>query len=267
MPNADKPFVKLQALFITCLFICFGVVLLLLSEQATIAHPTWQVILRELGALMLVTASVSFLWEFFAKLALLKDVIELVELSENIEASGINSVYQKFYEEPPWADLFEDATEVDLHVSYARTWRASQRTRLRDLSKRKCHIRLLMANPESDDLVKELSRRHATTPVEMRKLITESQAEFCDLLGKGLATYELFLTDRAVLYTYYRFNDSIVVACGANSDAKADRPAFLLTRPGVLTAFVKEDFESCLRMAKRCALAGAPAQPAANANP
>jgi hypothetical protein len=250
MPVIIKKLTTLTTVFLAFLIIAFGLSLIVISNDLEFfkSYPSLQATTRELGALLFVTASISMVWELFVKRSFLQEVVELVHLSQNIQQSGVSRITKNSYHAVPWDELFADTTEFDMIVSYARTWREMHRTQLRELSSNpKCRIRVVLADPNSQPLISELSRRYAISESDIVALIKEAIQNFTDYLGRGSATFELYLSNRACLYTYYRFNDSLVVSFTANHHAKTDRPCLLLEQSGSLTTFFRDDFEKFIQ--------------------
>lgn len=249
-----KRFTNLQAALIALFFVTAGMALIVASDDLDYfkAHHSQQLIAREMGALMFVTASVSILWELFAKRSLLQEVIELVRLSDNVLKAGLRRAFTAFYADIDWADLFKGVTEVDLAVSYARTWRNTHRTELRALKKKAgARVRLILPDPEYAPLVGELARRYGQTEDAMKSALKEAIAEFTEYLSGGDAELELYLAKRQTSYSYFRFNDTVVVAIICNADGRADRNGLVCNRPGKLTESFEADFECFRGQARR----------------
>jgi len=250
MPSQTKKLTTLITSLIALVFIFAGLGLIVLTDELDYftTHGSQKSIVRELGALMFVTASISVFWELFAKRSFLHEVVELVRISENIEESGVSRLCKDFYHTPPWAELFKDTTEFDMVVSYARTWRSMHHSHLVALGKDpKCRIRVVLADPNCPELVAELARRYNKTHEEMLVSMNEAVREYTEFLGGGLAQFELYLSKRACLYTYYRFNDSIVVSFLPNHKVmRTERPTIILERSGVFPTIFRQDFHQLI---------------------
>lgn len=248
MPSQTKKLTTLVTTLIAIVFIGTGLGLIVLTDELDYFahHGSQKSIIRELGALMFVTASISVFWELFAKRSFLHEVVELVRISENVEESGVSRLCKDFYHAPPWAELFKDTTEFDMVVSYARTWRSMHHSHLTALSNDpKCRIRVVLADPNCQELVAELARRYEKTVEEMLASMNEAVREYTDFLGRGSASFELHLSKRSCLYTYYRFNDSIVVSFLPNHKVmRTERPTIVLERSGIFPTIFRRDFDA-----------------------
>jgi hypothetical protein len=173
------------------------------------------------------------------------------DLSESIRDSGVHDVFRRFYRDVPWNDLFRGLREFDLIANYARTWKNTNRDALRELAANpKATIRIVLANPNNPDLMGELARRYDLSVADVTTCVRESVADFTALLAGRAADCHIHLSDRAASYTYYRFDDALLLTLFSNNNAKADRPGFLLKRDGTLTQFLREEFEEYFRASR-----------------
>jgi hypothetical protein len=167
------------------------------------------------------------------------------DLSDSIRASGVHDVFRRFYTDVPWDKLLPGTTDLDVIVSYARTWKNTHREQLKEIAKNeRARIRVVLANPDNPQLMVELAYRYALTQDEITSCVRESLTDFKSLLASGCAECYIHVSDRPCLYTYYRLNDVVLLSLFPNTKAKTDRPGFILRGAGTLSKFLREDFES-----------------------
>jgi hypothetical protein len=167
------------------------------------------------------------------------------DLSESIRASGVHDVFRRFYTDVPWNQLLPGTAEFDLIVSYARTWKNTYREQLKQIAANpRARIRVVLANPENQALIEELSRRYGLSSGDVKSYAQESLADFTTLLGSGTAECHIRVSDRPCLYTYYRFDDVLILSLFPNTNVRTDRPGFVLRGDGTLSRFLRDEFET-----------------------
>ena len=136
--NRIKETTTLWLVLTSIIIVGGGVVLLHFSEQHDFWHgyEAWQRVVRELGALLLVTLAVSLLWELLGKRRLLDEILTQVGVAKEIDAAGIIEIYSDFYQ-IDWKPYFQNVREVDLFFAWAHTWRNSNRADLENIASKR----------------------------------------------------------------------------------------------------------------------------------
>lgn len=161
-------------------------------------------------------------------------------------APGLKAVYTRFTQDIDWHPLFTGVTELDLFISYGSTWRHTVHEDLSTVAaNRKARVRIVLPDPNNPDLISELSRRFAIEPEALKGRLDEAVKEFKDIFQGSACQFQLICIPTAPVYTYYRFNQRILVAFYKNQTRRADVPALLLTQ-GPLYDFFYNDFSAML---------------------
>lgn len=108
---------NLQMTLVVVTLVAIGV--LLLWRSAGDLTPQWAAVSAQLGGLLVATGLLGVVWELVGRRSLAREIQELAGLSKEVVDAGLVALPRRFYEDTPWADLFRDAQEVDVVVSYA----------------------------------------------------------------------------------------------------------------------------------------------------
>jgi len=205
--------------------------------------PTWKSLISSIGSLGLASVAISIIWEFFQKRGFTQELLEYFHLSENLHESGIEKMSYRF-DEVDWKLLFDNCLRFDLFITYGRSWRGTNETRLIEIAKRTgAIVRIVLPDPENGDLVKQFATRYRKSQPEIKGLIEEAIKDFKKFMGGREASFELKVTDRPPTNTYYRFNDRMLVTLYNYNDEKGNIPVFLLKKGGRMTDFFEFEFE------------------------
>jgi hypothetical protein len=224
-----------------------GVVLLIVAAQLTGPKgPTaLETVIQEIGALLLVTGALSVMWDVVGRRRFTAEVLEAANLSSDVRTAKLAQLTDN-YHDIAWDDLLNGATQVDLFFAYARTWRNTHITALRRLTERQgTSTRVVLPNPNNDELMVQLGRKFAKTEDELRDLVCEAVTEFeavSALHGAG-STLELRFSDEFPVFTYYRFDRTAVVVMYAQAPGRADTPTIAFEEGGMLAGFFNEQFK------------------------
>jgi hypothetical protein len=206
----SKVVVDLTAWQIGLGFVMVGAAALYLSATWEGPHgpSPWDSILREAGALLFVTATLSVVWDLRGRRQLTNEVLSAAGLSKAITDAGLTDL-TTHYAEIDWNGLLNRATHVDLFFSYAATWRAYHDAALRRLVKCEgARLRVILPDHEDEGQVTQLAARFGASDNEIIQKIKDAEQAFAALFGESdeRATVELRVTRAFPVFTYYRFD-------------------------------------------------------------
>jgi hypothetical protein len=233
---------------ISLLIGALGLTLLVLQEFAPYirARPLLAAPLRELGALLVASVAISAIWELFLRREFRQEILEAVGLSSNLETAGVTSVLDSFYDDVPWNDLFSTARELDIVVSYGRTWRRIYLSRLQEcVTRSNFRLRVLIADPEDDHVRDELCHRYSMSERELLGAITDALRDYYELRAQAEngATVEILLAKRNLTWSVYRFGEKSVFSFYNHGLEKGISPVMLLRRPGRLVSYIDRELQ------------------------
>lgn len=206
-------------------------------------HPVIQRVVEHAGALIFVTGLLHLLWELYGKRVFLDEVLVKTGVAQAARLTGVREAYDNFQALSDWTRLFSAVKELDILVSYARTWRNAHLQELRTLvGTPGVRVRLILPDPDDDAAVGTLAERYATTVEEVRNRISEAAREF---VGLGAAVRVWYMKG-APMYSWYRFDDLAVMSFYNHQVDRSPVPAFIVEQGGVLFTFAKSDFEKLL---------------------
>lgn len=200
-----------------------------------------QSVLKDVGSLLLASVAISLLWELVGKRAFLDELLSRVHLSEDIKEAGIIGVTPSFHRNIDWDSLFHNVNELDIFFLYGQTWRHTHVEHLHEAARRHVKIRVVLPDPTDNISISELSRRIGTTDERIQDLIKEAARGFKNLEEVG-ATVTIWYYSRLPLFSFYRFDHTIVLALYTNAQKAV--PTFLLEEGGSLYNFVRAEFSN-----------------------
>lgn len=226
--------------------VVIGVVALYLSSKWAGPHgpSSLDSTLREGGALLFVTATLTPAWELRGRRQLTSEVLAAANLSEGIKDAGLTRLTPN-YAEIDWNGLLNRASHVDLFFAYASTWRNNHNEALRSLVKREgAHLRVILPDRESEAQVAQLAARFSASSADIVQKISDAEQAFADLWrDKGpRATVELRCTGAFPVFTYYRFDGRCVGVPYTQVNKRVQVPAFECEHGGTLHTFFSHQF-------------------------
>ena len=244
---------NLRMLIASLLIAVIGVVLLCVtSDNANWTnHPSWQTVLQQIGGLLLVTVSISLLWESIGKRAFLDEILEKAKISKELSHSGIIQVTDSFHHDIDWSSYFASAIKIDICFAYAKTWR---NTHLEDLQKvvarKDTRIRVVLPDPDDEQVIRELARRFEYEPEHLISLIREAEKYFKELqerAGKNGATVDIWFLPAAPHFTVYRFNRIAIMALYSHRRERIPVPTIVCEMGGTLYEYIRKEFDAMIK--------------------
>jgi hypothetical protein len=243
---------NLQSLVLALLALLLGVVVLYLSGQDEWwqRYRAAQSVLRDLGALIVVTVAISLLWELKLRRGFLDEFWTKAEVAESVRAAGLIAVADSFIRDVDWRDLFEGASKLDIFFAYERTWRSSHTEELARLVTRDDgRIRVVMPDPDATGVMVELSRRFSMSAEELVRNIRDTEEYFQRLganAGQGRGNVQLWYLPELPVFTFYRFDRRALLALYTYQKDRPSVPALLVEAGGTLYDFVRREFDAMI---------------------
>lgn len=181
------------------------------DEQVRLFFST---IVSTIGAAFLV----NFLWEIFAKRRFAESIFETAKISKNIEQSGVDHIDTDF-SSINWKDEFSKTHNFTAIITYAQTWRNSNRVAIQNFTKKKKNkFTVIMPDYENDDIMAELDRRFNYSPGKTRGLIEDAIIDYSGLGAK------VYLFNKGLQATYYVMDNVALMAFFKHSPGRATVP-------------------------------------------
>lgn len=158
--------VNLRTLLLSFVVASVGLVLMTVSPSVEAAgYHKSAALMREGGAALFISVALAALWDLAGKRAFADEILAKANMSRDLADAGIEVVTPSFKDERiPWERLFKDACRLDVFVSYAHTWRNTQRERIdKLLSDPHAELRVVLPDPNDKDVMDALSARYAKT--------------------------------------------------------------------------------------------------------
>ena len=208
-----------------------GVALLYVSASPSFEQdqPSLQTLVRELGALLVVTGGITILWDLKGRRDFANEVLAKAQVSADIRSSGVQRLSLQYLDDVEWARLFQRAREIEISVSYATTWRAVQWGRFQEFCQNnKNSLRIYLPHPEDDATISILALRYASTRDKVKQQITEAASAFASLRKEGGADIRVYYRRGDPTFACYRFDDQIVVTLYSHRRMRGDIPTMLI---------------------------------------
>lgn len=246
-----------------------GLGLVAVAELALDSIAWLQVLLRDLGALLVASVAIAILWELFARRSLLAELLAETNLVDDIETTGLARVSEKWQGEVDWPSLFNASSTFACFFMYARTWRNSYRDNLLRFARRPgASACIVLPDPDIPSLVTHLATRIGVEPADMEARIRETTREIQDFFSarQGMkASLAIWYAPIAPVFSYYKFDNTAVFTLYKHSIEKIEVPTFVVRKGGTLYDFLSKDFESLVGVTTPLARRVFPPQPEAGA--
>lgn len=233
---------------IICVAAFVGLFILIFFYIDKISNESLRIFLITLLSTVDTVILANVLWELIAKQNFALSLLRLVKISENIEQSGIETVYIDFLKIDWEAELRRTKTLTTL-FTYAATWRESNRAALTNFLQGKGHKRHVMKaivpDPNIEVNMDEFDRRFNYPKGETKKRIEDC----IDFFSKMNA--QVFLYNGTIQSSYYRFDNVCFMSFFNHSKEKGIVPAIKAEKGGNFYNFICNDIDAILRQSKR----------------
>lgn len=247
-----KERVNLYTLLIAIGVAALGIFLLYLSSSKNLweSREVWQIVIQNVGSLMLVAVAITLLWELRLKRAFLDEVLAKAQVSKEVTFAGIVKITDSFHHDIDWKSYFQTVNKLDIFFAYGQTWRKIHREELREVANREgARIRVVLPDPEDEQTVSELARRFECNNEELKKLIQEAKEDFLSLqsekVGKG-AQINIWFLPAAPHFTFYRFDRIGIIALYTHRRKQPPVPTFVVEKGGTLYDYIRKEFNAMI---------------------
>jgi hypothetical protein len=225
--------------FIAAIVAAVGVLCLYISGIVSFAkhYPTWQVVVSQLGGLLVVTGGISILWDLKGRRDFADEVLAKAQVAADIRSSGLRRLSMQWLEDVEWANMFHSAREIDVFLSYGTSWRNLHYARLQEFG-RVGHnkLRVYLPHPGDTETVSVLAQRYDSTSERIVQQISDAAKAFADLRADGGADIRVYYRRGDPTFACYRFDGQIVVTLYSHRRSRGDVPTMLIG-PGTLYDF------------------------------
>jgi hypothetical protein len=251
-----KERVNLRTMLIAIIVAIIGVFFLYISasENWWRNNGTWRIVTQDIGSLLFVTMAITVLWELYGKRAFLDEILAKMQISKEITSAGIIKIADSFHQDIDWKDYFGKVKELDIFFAYARTWRNTHVSELREVAAREgARIRVILPDPEDEQVLGELARRFDYSVQDVKDLIREAQAYFeklCSPKENRGAKIEIKFLPAAPVFSFYCFDNIAVLALLSHRRDLVEVPAFVCEKGGTLYGYIRQEFDFMIGVAR-----------------
>lgn len=208
------------------------------------AHAV-QSVVRELGALLIVSVALAMLWDLAGKRTFRDEILETTRLASDIEATGLVRAGARYLSDVEWHRMLGAATKLDVFVAYGRTWRNTYLAQLQALAaKRDGRIRVYLPDPKDTPTMAVLAARFRIQPEELVAAIYETESAFTALARPNGAVIEIYHRPGDRLFSCYRIDNSAVITLYSHSGERLTNvPTLVCQEPGTMYEFVRDDLK------------------------
>ena len=226
-----------------------GIALLWVSELAYLRDHAGSLagILDKIGGLFLVSAAVAIGWDLVVKRRFVDEMFAKARLSDDVTGAGLAQVTDSFHSDVDWCGLLTSANKIDMFFAYASTWRIAHQKEFQEVSQNKdVKIRIVLPDTSNSVVCQELARRFSYTEEQLKARVDEAVAFFRDLRDGGQAAVEIWVLPYSPVLTYYRFDNTAVIATYSQQQKRTAVPALVCRGGGSLYAFVRAEFQAMI---------------------
>jgi hypothetical protein len=202
-------------------------------------------LLNNLGSAFIVSVALTLLWELWGRRAFSREILETARTATEIEAAGLVRVGTNYVEDPDWEELFRNVRKLDVFVSYARTWRNAQMSRLTQLASRNdARIRVFLPDPTDTATIAHLADRFSMDEGELVAAIKQAKKEFSDLAQPGGAKVEVYYRPGDIVFSCYRFDTTAIIVLYSHSRRRSQVPTLVCRDGGSLYQFIRDELRA-----------------------
>jgi hypothetical protein len=231
---------------VSLLLVIIGLVLMFASSPVHAAgYLKFATLLEESGAAVFISGVLAALWELAGKRAFADEILAKANMSRDLADAGIDVVTHSFQDHRiSWEQLFKNACRLDIFIAYGHTWRNTQLERIdKLLSNNDAKLRVILPDPEDDEVVKTLSVRFEMEPNEVKTAIADAKEFFEHRKKRSKGTVEIYFTRVLPMFSFYRFNNKVVFALYNHRLGRLPVPSFVCDEEGFLFQYFTDEFE------------------------
>lgn len=227
--------------------------ILFLVLYAFIPERPWFLLLfRELAGVIFAAVTLSLIWDFFQRRDFIEEILSTQHLVTEIDETGLIGISSKWHGEVDWDSLFKYVVEIDIFYIFATTWFTTNREAIaRFVARKETKVNVLLPDPENEIVISYLAHRmnmsqeFVKTRIESAK--EKYEKEFTKVKNGG-NRFSIWYSPVPPLYSYYRFDGSIIVTFYDHTFEKAENvPTLMVRRGGSLYQFFQKDIDFLFR--------------------
>ncbi|MCK0115585.1 hypothetical protein MWU57_00915 [Isoptericola sp. S6320L] len=200
----------------------------------------WGALLSQCGGALFAAGVITVGWDLLGRRALADEILAKAKLSEDLVRSGVLSVETDFYKGPDWSGLFASGSRLDMFVSWGRTWRTAERSRVEEFMRRGGRMRVFLPDPDDEQTTQMLAARFNMPMDEVQRSITAAVADYRSIDAR----IEVFLRRGQPMHTFYRFERHAVMAPYNHAGQRRRSVPGFVVAAGTLLEFLDQELES-----------------------
>ncbi len=209
-----------------------------------IKYPTINTLLKETGSIIAASGLVAIIWEISIKRTFFNEVMERVGLASDVDKAGLTGITMRFYQDIDWATLLKNTKNLDIFFSYGSTWRHINTVQLSELANRGVSIRVVLPDPDDEDLMIQLGARYGYDKDEMQRRINGAKTDLQEKFNNSPSELKLYRTKVAPLFDIYKFDDVAIITIFKHRTDRVPVPAFQLKKGGELYDFADSEIKA-----------------------
>lgn len=150
-----------------------------------------------------------------------------------------------------WSSLFRASSSLDIFFCYGGTWRNTYIDELRRfVSRPGTRATIVLADPEDERLMREVSLRFNSTPEAIRAKILDAKKAFVDLFfdpvvkeGRDFSVWHAAVSP---VFSCYFFDGTAIVTLYKHKAQRAEVPTIVVKRGGELFHFFRTEFDALI---------------------
>lgn len=219
-----------------------GFCLMWLSNISWFAkHSALQATIKQLGGLLITIGGLLILWDLRGKRDMMEEVLEKVRIASDVSAAGIDRVTMKYLDDIDWDDLFRNARQISVFISYGSSWRKFNWTKLENFAANKGNrLRLFLPDPDDKLTMSVLAKRYDYTLDKVRAAVHEAAEEFAKLGKSSRADIRIYYRAGGPTFACHYFDDKVLVTFYSNKRARGEVPTILLGQGTLCDFFMQE---------------------------
>lgn len=199
------------------------------------------------GYFFLAPVAIGVLWELFIRRAFVDEIISSFRIAEEVTSAGIVGYTNNFNTGIDWDSYFNNASKLDMLFSYGATWRNMNERNFKDFVNKGGEIRVVLPDPNDDNTVSELARRFYYTKDQLQSRINEAIQFFKGLKSNtSNAKIEVWLLPKPPLFSFYKFDNTIIMALFNHRPGRVGVPTIITQRGGMLFNFISAEFDAMI---------------------
>jgi hypothetical protein len=166
-------------------------------------------------------------------------------LSGIVRVGPFAGFYQRF------EDLIASSSHMVLYFIHSRRWRENHDAAIKAfLARAETTLETFLPDLENHELMFSLGRHFEDGP-QIPALVTDAYRYFARLARDFGKPVPIWLYGRYPTFSFYKFDQSAVIALYSNTAAKKGAPAFEVTTGGFLGQFLATDIEDLKRECRK----------------